>query len=696
MSSSLHSFSDASEYGYGQASYLRQVDGDGEVCVSLVMAKSRVVPKGAPTMPRLELSSSYTSAEVATLLLDELDIDGLVARFWVDSMIVLGYIRNDTKRFRTYVANRVKKIRDMTEKDAWSYVSTDDNPADDASRGLSVHDTAKVDRWFHGPAFLKEMDDSSLATVVHAEVPDDDPEVYIHAKINTVKVVENENGILSMLGTRVSNWIRMKRTLATVVAFTQMSRCKRPKHSPIAVEDVVAAEALIVSWVQAKYFPDEVRALKEKRSVGKSSRVHILDPFLDEKGVMRVGGRLRKTMLPEAAKHPAILPKKEVIVRRMIEWYHKEVQHLGRTTTLGEIRSQGYWLICANEQVRQVIFNCVPCKIFRGQPAHQKMSDLPESRSVSAPPFTYCGVDLFGPFLVKEGRREVKRWGVVFTCFGCRAIHLETTASMDTDSFILSLRRFLGRRGPVRSIRSDNGGNFVGADNEMKKAMKELNHVKVKDFLMTKSCDWDWVEWERNPASSSHMGGVWERQIRSVRSVLSSLLKEHASRLNDEALRTLLVEVEAIVNSRPLSVDFLPDESIEPLTANHLLTMKTRVVLPPPGVFQRADVYCRKRWRAVQYLANQFWTRWRKEFLMGLQQRQKWTSVRPNLEVDDIVMVVDLDCTRNRWPMGRIVEVHPGDDGLVRKVNVKVSTSDVPLSRSVAKIVLLMKHASVS
>ena len=293
---------------------------------------------------------------------------------------------------------------------------------------------------------------------------------------------------------------------------------------------------------------------------------------------------------------------------------------------------------------------------------------------------------------MKEGRKELKRYGVVFTCFGCRAIHLETTTSLDTDSFILALRRFLGRRGPIRSIRSDNGGNFVGADNEMRNAVKGMNHRKITDFLMENSCDWDWVEWERNPAASSHVGGVWERQIRSIRSVLSSLLKEHASRLNDESLRTLLVEVEAIVNSRPLSADSLSDESVEPLTPNHLLTMKTKVVLPPPGVFQRADVYCRKRWRAVQYLANEFWSRWRKEFLMNLQQRQKWTSVRPNLEVDDIVLLVDVDCARNRWPMGRIVEVHPSDD--VRKVSVKVSTSDVPLSRSVAKVVLLMKHAA--
>ena len=303
-------------------------------------------------------------------------------------------------------------------------------------------------------------------------------------------------------------------------------------------------------------------------------------------------------------------------------------------------------------------------------------------------------VELCGPFLVKERRSEVKRYGVIFTCFGCRAIHLETTTSLDTDSFILSLRRFVGRRGPVRYIRSDNGGNFVGADNEMQKAMKEMDHQKISDYLLSQHCDWEWVDWDFNPALASHMGGVWERQIRTVRSVLSSILKEHCNRLNDESLRTLLVEVEAIVNSRPLTVDSLSDESINPLRPSDLLTMKTKVVLPPPGVFQRADIYCRKRWRAVQHLANVFWSRWRKEYLMSLQERQKWDTVHPNLDVGDVVLLVDDDVKRNKWPMGRITETFPGDDGLVRKVNVKTSGSDVPLSRSIAKVVLLMKCPS--
>ena len=190
------------------------------------------------------------------------------------------------------------------------------------------------------------------------------------------------------------------------------------------------------------------------------------------------------------------------------------------------------------------------------------------------------------------------------------------------------------------------------------------------------------------------MGGVWERQIRSVKNVLSSLLHSHAARLDDESLRTLFTEVEAIVNSRPLAVDTLTDETIEPITPNHLLTMKSKVVFPPPGNFQKADVYCRKRWRAVQFLANEFWRRWRHEYLQITQERKVSGVARRNMEVGDIVLLIEDDVPRNRWPMAKVVEVFPSSDGLVRKVSLKVSGSNAPLKRPVVKLILLVKASS--
>ena len=214
----------------------------------------------------------------------------------------------------------------------------------------------------------------------------------------------------------------------------------------------------------------------------------------------------------------------------------------------------------------------------------------------------------------------------------------------------------------------------MGARKELTQALAEMDHGKIKAKLLKEQCDW--FPFKMNVPAASHMGGVWERQIRSVRSVLSFLLQDNGEQLNDESLRTLMCEAEAIVNSRPLTVNQLADpDSPSPLTPNHLLTMKSTVVLSPPGAFQPADVFCRKRWRRVQHLANEFWARWRKEFLLSLQQRQKWLRPRRNLRTDDIVLVKDENLPRNLWQLARVSAVYPSADGQVSKVQVALADS---------------------
>jgi hypothetical protein len=684
VSASLHSFSDACDYGYGMVTYLRQVNKEGDVCASFVMAKSRVVPSKQTTVPRMELTAAVVSAEVTALVKGELDMTLSSESYWVDSTIALGYIQNETKRPRTYVANRQNNILRLTLKDSWNHIDTKLNPADYASRGLVVSEEDKVKVWLNGPDMLWTKEDPSDRPRLHVSIPDDDPEIQQSLTCNVVVVAET-NSVLCYLE-MFSSWTEMKVTLATATIFMKTLQNER-ENPELTVDDLAQAENQILRIMQDKHFRKEKECLTLNNKIMRSSSILKLDPFLDDNQILRVGGRLRRGCLPNQVKHPIILPKREPIVERIIAHHHEEVAHLGRSTTLNEVRSKGYWIINGGSQVRCLIEKCRRCKELRGLPETQKMADLPEKRiACSEPPFTYCGADMFGPFLVKEGRKELKRYGLIFTCYSCRGVHIETTTSLDTDSFILALRRFLSRRGPVRSIRSDNGGNFVGVEEEMKKAVQEMDHDRIRTFLLEQSCDW--IEWEKNPPESSHMGGVWERQIRTVRNVLSSLLKDTPARVDDETLRTLFVEVEAIVNSRPLAVDNLNDETADPLTPNHLLTMKSKVLLPPPGAFERADLYCRKRWRKVQHLANEFWQRFSKEYIRVSQIRQKWNTVRRNVAVNDIVLVLEKDLPRNRWSKGRIVEVFPGEDGLVRHASVKTGPNTV-LKRPITKLVVI-------
>ena len=490
---------------------------------------------------------------------------------------------------------------------------------------------------------------------------------------------------------------------------------KKTEHfTPVNVEELRHAEYEIIKAIQKKVFSKEIAFLSETAkpsqererytSLKKLSAIGRLDPFIDQDGLLRVGGRIRHADLPFNEKHPVILPKKGHITELVLRHHHEKTHHQGRYITHAGIRSAGFWIINGNSAVGYCISNCVNCQRQRGVTSCQKLANLPQDRFEEGPPFTYSAVDYFGPFYIKEGRRQLKRYGVLFTCMASRAIHLETAASLSTDSFLNAYRRFIGRRGPVRQLRSDRGSNFVGALSELKAALSEIDGEKVGRELARNACDW--IESKMNVPAASHMGGSWERQIRTVRSVLSSLLYSHGGQLDDESLRTFMVEAEAVVNSRPLSTDNSPCmETPDMLTPNHLLTQKSQDVLKPPGVFQRADLYCKKRWRWVQHLANEFWKRWRNSYMQLLQVRQKWLRPRRNLEVGDVVVLKEEDLPRNCWKLARISRTYPGTDGLVRKVQIVLATDTlddrgrqtkpaVHLERPIHKLVLLVPNNS--
>ncbi|XP_068242326.1 uncharacterized protein [Palaemon carinicauda] len=310
-------------------------------------------------------------------------------------------------------------------------------------------------------------------------------------------------------------------------------------------------------YVQREVFGDEVKASSRELSVGKSSPIYKLDPFLDsEDGLFRVGGRIRRSDIPQSAKHPILLPKKHHVTTLLIQHEHELLAHSGRNHVLSNLR-QKYWIINANATVRNVLFHCVTCRKLKEPALSQKMADLPADRLEPSPPFSNVGIDLFGPYYIKEGRKELKR--------------------------------FVSRRGHPKVIRCDNGTNFPGAERELKAALDHMEEKKIEKYL-----SYHHIEWKFNPPAASHMGGCLERQIRSVRKVLSAMVKEFGERLNDESLRTLLCEVESIVNSRPLITVSDSVDDLEPLTPNHLLIPKSYVI-PPPGLFQKDDVYMRRR-----------------------------------------------------------------------------------------------------
>ncbi|KAL3973900.1 serine/threonine kinase 17 [Sarotherodon galilaeus] len=684
----LHHFSDTSSYGYGQCSYLRHVNKDDKVHCALVTAKTRVAPIKVTTIPRLELTAAVVSITVSNMLKDELGLTQIEEYFWTDSKVVLGYINNDARRFHTFVSNRVQRIRLNSSPQQWRYVPSEENPPDIASRGSGASELIISD-WFKGPQFLWEKEIPPPADI-DMNIPLGDPEV---KKVQALNMLKTEKKGLSDKLTKFSSWYKATQAIARLIRCAKGD--KTTGHS--TVQERQNAQCVILKDTQASEYAEEIRLLKNGKPLPHKSKLFQMDTFLDTDGLLKVGGRLKDASFSSILKHPVIVPKGHHVTQLIIDHFHSKVQHQGKGFTINEIRVNGFWIPGINKAVANFIHQCVKCRKLRRGTEEQKMSDLPTQRLDPSPPFTFCGMDCFGPFLTKQARKEHKRYGLLFTCLCCRAVHIEMLDNMTTDAFINALRCFIAIRGAVSEIRCDQGSNFVGAKNELQEGLKQVDSNRITTFLAEKQCDF-----KMHTPHSSHTGGVWERQIRTVRNILRSTVSLSSGRMDDTSLRTFFYEAMAIVNSRPLTVDNLSDPSSpEPLTPNHLLTMKSKISLPPPGTFIKEDIYARKRWRQVQYLSEQFWSRWKREYLSNIATRQKWHTPRRNLKVGDVVMEKMDDLPRNEWRLARVMDTVTDKDGLVRKVRIcfgqkgtekgQCSSKCSIVERPVQKLVLLLE-----
>ena len=540
--------------------------------------------------------------------------------------------------------------------------------------------------WKGGPDFL--LDDSLFPIqTFETSLPCDDDELRREARVLSVETNSLVNPTDKLLNSS-SNWDKLKFRVATLIKFKCYSQNKNYSKS-FGVDDLNYAEMTIFKYEQRKSSGKEYECVLESANLPQNSSIRKLSPILID-DVLRVGGRLHFSNLTDNVKHPIILPHDSLVVKVYLYYVHSRVGHLGRESILASVRKK-YYIIKANAMVRKIVRNCIICRKVQGKPLSQQMADLPSARIIGdTPAFCNVGVDYFGPFSVTNGRKVEKRYGVVFSCMSSRAIHIEMSYSLTTDAFINCLRRFISRRGNVKCIYSDNGTNFVGANLELAQSIKELNNKLTHDFLCKLSIDWHF-----NPPYASHFGGFYEREIRSIRKILNSLLLSHNIKLSDEHLSTLFCEIEAILNNRPLTEISSDPLDNEPLTPNHLLLFNAGITFPP-GLFTSSDSCTRRRWRQIQYLVDVFWTRWRREYLVLLQERQKCCNVEDNLNIGDVVLVKDLRFPRNMWPLGLIVDVNKDRKNYVRSAKVKIYKGEQfkcnVIDRPITKLILLIKH----
>ncbi|CAB4015368.1 Hypothetical predicted protein, partial [Paramuricea clavata] len=395
-SSQLHHSPDASQRGYGAVSYLRLTNQNAQIHCSFVMGKARLAPLKETTIPRLELSAAVVATRLDKMIRAEIDIPIDTSLFWTDSTCVIGYIANEDKRFQTFVANRVASIREVSSPSQWKYVSTQLNPADDASRGLSADELISNTRWLSGPDFLwKSETHWPTPPNVLGEIQDEDMEVKREVQTFSTDTIAHES------------------TLDAI--FKRFSSTR-------LVDEIIQAEKEIMRYVQRNNFQEELSILSKSvtredvdakiASVKKSSPIHKLDPKLSD-NLLCVGGRLRNAPIPSETKHPFILPKNHHISILIAQYYHLIAGHSGLEHALSLMREK-FWLIGARATLRRVLNKCVDCSKRQAPVGEQKMADLPEHRvTPDRPPFTFVGVDCFGPFVIKRGRKDGAKMFIV-------------------------------------------------------------------------------------------------------------------------------------------------------------------------------------------------------------------------------------------------------------------------------------------
>lgn len=669
----LHGFCDSSEKAFSAVVYLRIGHGNG-FTVAFVSAKTRVAPLKPVTVPRLELQAALMLSRLMTAIRKYLEVKITASFQWTDSKTVLRYIRSQNKRYKTFVAHRVREITELTEISSWRWVPGEINVADESTRDISND----KNRWLLGPIFLEYPEEIWPKESEDNMNEGDSIEELEVKKENILLIQTHSTDYLPDVG-RFSKYLKLIRSTAWMRRF--IGNCRHEERTSILLEtdEIVAAEECWVKHVQGVSFPEEIARLKKGGSVPKTSRLYTLNPIIDDKGILRIKGRLvRSDDLCYFQKFPMILDPKHRFTRLIIEDYHARFHHQGHEIVINELR-QHFWILRLRSAVKKCKNDCFYCKKERAKPEIPEMGQLPHCRLKSfVRPFTITGMDYFGPLTVTVGRRHEKRYIVLFTCLSVRAIHLEIAQSLNTDAAIMAIRRFIGRRGCPDQIYSDNGTNLHSANTELKKAMEELENDKVSEYVTKRRIDWKFI-----PPASPHMGGSWERLIKCVKNVLKVSLKERSPK--EEVLQTFIVEAENIVNSRPLTYVSTESMDIESLTPNHFLLSSSSGTSPLPGKFDKHDINLRKQWRVSQALADMFWRRWVKEYLPTLNKVSRWHhSQAENCCVDDVVLVVDDTTPRNTWPLGIIEKVYMGNDGKVRVVDVR--TKNGSYRRPVTKI----------
>ncbi|XP_049294136.1 uncharacterized protein LOC125769445 [Anopheles funestus] len=499
----LHIFVDAGKDGFAAVGYFRFESEDHREVV-LIGAKTRVAPLKYTSIPRLELQAAILGVRLMKAIETAHRIKIDRRYLWTDSKDVLCWLNADHRKYSIYVAHRVSEILENSTVNEWHWVSTKRNVADEGTKWSNLNRHFTSGSWFQGPEFLQQPENAWQLDSFQPRMTEEEIKSTLSFHRVSTPVINFE---------RFSNWRRLHRAIAYLWRFINNTRSPMAARQcgHLTTDELRQAERSIFIEVQKTEFPEDYHLLKENKSgtknnSNKNGPLFRRSAYIDDNDVLRVRGRIDACRyVGDNTKRPIILPKRSWVTDLVVAEYHWKYKHQNHQTVMNEVR-QRFDIPALRSACHRVRSNCFICRIRQAYPRPPVMSELPLARlSPFTRPFSYTGIDYFGPFLVASGRRQEKRWGVLFTCLTVRAIHIEVAHSLNTSACIIALRNFIARRGTPIEIVTDRGTNFVGADRELKDAAKQIDLDELIDAVYLPD-----TKWRFNPPGAPHFGGAWE------------------------------------------------------------------------------------------------------------------------------------------------------------------------------------------
>ncbi|XP_072398194.1 uncharacterized protein [Diabrotica undecimpunctata] len=689
----LHCFTDASQDIYAACVYLRVVYSDNTVTSRLIASKTRIAPlKNKLTIPRLELSGILLGVTLTRKVLEVLSKNVTISEvhIFLDSLIALTWILTTKFTWNPFVLHRVSQIKELSKSFLFHHVSSSLNVADLPSRASDITQSNLKKFWTEGPPFLvSSVIDYSQFRI--KEWTGDLLELrHTQVTLSTTSDISQVNNTLETLFNKCSSFSKIQRTLAYVFRFLSNLR-KRHTNSPLElgplqVCEISSSTTVIVKYIQSQAFPKEFHELKHRKIISDKT-IRALNPFLSEKtGLLHVGGRLEFAPISFEQKHPLLLPSNHSVVKLMIKQMHVKLGHAGALTTLSNFRSR-YWPISGLRQTKKIIHDCVKCFRFMTPKSTQLMADLYPDRVLSTRPFQKVSVDYGGFFMIRSPHLRkaplYKAYIAFFICMTTKCVHIELVTGLTADAFILTLKRFIARRSAPEIIWSDNATNFYGARNQL----LELNELfKSKNFSqrITNFCSENSIRFKFGVPRNPFQFGLHEVGIKGAKYHLYRLVGN--VRFTFEVFYTIICQIEAILNSRPITQLSNDPNDLSVLTAGHFLVGKSLTSPPEPDLSEipqnRLSLF-----QHISKIHQTFWKRWSVEYLHMTQSRSKWNIATDPLKIGDVVLIKDEETPPLLWPLAKIIEVLPGKDSLVR--TVRVSTPNGEYLRSIKKVARL-------